>query len=524
MKARLALAVATGTLAEVCGIGLTATAAWLIARAAEQPSIAALGLAIVGVRAFAIFRGTFRYAERLSGHDVTLRAVARLRSRIYAALVRRRANLSDGDALSRMVSDVDSVQDLLLRCALPAVVAVSVGSVALTICALVLPVTASWLLAGLLVAAVLLPAIGALVTRKLDARLAELRADLAVRSLDLVDGHQDLVAFGAVDVAVAKADAAARSLARQERLAGRLGSALVGCGVLVQGATAAAVTLTATQSGASSVVIAVVALTSLAAFEPILPLAEAAARLVELWPAFTRVRAALDLPAQQPKPHLMTAGTITLRDVRLSFGPTPALDGVSLCVEHGRSVAIVGASGAGKSTLLGVIAGLVEPDSGVVRLPETRALTQDAHLFRATIRKNLLLARPSATDDAIADAMATSHCGDHALDASIDGLSGGERQRLLLARALLADADVLLLDEPTEGLDTVMADQVLTEILATRAGRTTVLVTHRLAALSDVDDIVVLDRGRIVQRGSHTELTRRPGPYRDLWNAELMVA
>lgn len=522
MKTRLVAAVVTGVLAELCGIGLTATAAWLIARAAEQPSIAALGLAIVGVRAFAIFRGVFRYAERLSGHDVTLRTVADLRSKVYAALVRRRTDLRDGDALSRMVSDVDSVQDLLLRCALPAVIAASVGGAAVTICAFVLPITAIYLAAGLLMAGLVLPAVGAVATRRMGARLAELRAELAVRTLDLVDGQRDLVAFGATELAVAKADEATAGLARQERRAARLGALLVGFGVLIQGITAVVVTLAATQAGASSVVVAVVALTSLAAFEPILPLGEAAQRLVELWPAVNRVRAVLDIRAEQPKPHLVTDGQIVLRDVRVNFGGTPALDGVSLCVEPGRSVAIVGASGAGKSTLLGVVAGAIEPDSGVVRLPETRALTQDAHLFRTTIRKNLLIARLDASDVEIAHALHTSSAREW--DAPVDGLSGGQRQRLLLARALLAESEVLLLDEPTEGLDTEAADKVLTAVLATRIGRTTVVVTHRLAALSQVDEVVVLDRGRIVQRGPHRDLVLRPGPYRELWSAELMVA
>jgi ATP-binding cassette subfamily C protein/ATP-binding cassette subfamily C protein CydC len=195
---------------------------------------------------------------------------------------------------------------------------------------------------------------------------------------------------------------------------------------------------------------------------------------------------------------------VVLRDVWVEH----ALRGVDLRVARGRSVAVVGASGAGKSTLLEVIAGMVEPDGGVVALPAAHGLMQDAHLFHTTIRANLLLARPAATEAELREAARVAAVLDwieelpQAWETVVGeggrSLSGGQRQRIMLARALLADPPVLLLDEPTEGLDRDMAEAVLGRVLEARAGRTTIVVTHDLRCMERFDEVVVLDEGRIL--------------------------
>lgn len=501
---RLMLAALAGVAAELCALGLIAAAAWLIARAAQQPPIAALGLAIVAVRGFAIFRGLFRYVERLAGHDVALRAVAELRSRVYGALVRRPVG-RDGDALSRMVSDVDSVQDLLLRCVLPASAAAVVGGASIALCGVLPPAAGALLAAGLLVVGVVIPAVASFASRRVGARIAVARADLAVRALDLVDGAKDLAAFGATGAAVATAERAAARLARSERWAAAVGSVTSGLGLLVQGVTAVVVTLAAIGAGLDSVLVAVLGLTALAAFEVVLPLGEAAQRLVELRPAAHRVAELLSAPAMR-RPYARTRGPIVLKGVRMTYD-APALDGVDLSVPCRRSVAIVGASGAGKSTLLGVIAGLIDPDEGTVELPLARGLMQDAHVFHTSIRANLLLAKPDAGADELAEAARLAGLlewieslperWETVVGAGGRSMSGGQRQRLLLARALLADPPVLLLDEPTESLDGELAAEVLRNVLASRAGRTTIVVTHQHAHLSEFDEVITLDRGRI---------------------------
>ncbi|GAB2802726.1 hypothetical protein GCM10027176_04210 [Actinoallomurus bryophytorum] len=562
-------AVAAGTGGELCAVGLIAAAAWLIARAGQHPPLSALALAIVGVRGFALFRGGLRYAERLSGHDAALGVLAGLRVRVYEALRRSmdphsspartgpvgpgpvprgqgasRKALRDADLVQRMVADVEGVQDLLLRCLLPAAVAWAVALSAIGLSVVLLPAAGAVLAAGILLAGAGLPAVAAVASRSGARRSAGARSDLAVHGLDVARGAADLAAFGATGRFVARADAAAARLERLERRATVVEASVNALGTAVQGLTALAVLWTAQRQGADGVLVTVLSLTALVAVESVLPVAEAARRLIELRPAVRRVTgllASAPPEADSGSPALGARPGIELVGVRVAYGETVALDGVDLRIPAGRKVAIVGASGAGKSTLLAVLSGEVATDGTVLLAgaPQedydpadvraaVRGLTQDAHVFAASVRANLALARPDATTaDLAAAARRAGLLGwitalPAGWDTPITGdrLSGGQRQRLLLARALLADPPVLLLDEPAEGLDLTTADRLVTDLLGD--GRTVVLVTHRLAPLAAADEIVVLDRGKVAQRGSHDELVDKAGPYRDLWEAESL--
>jgi thiol reductant ABC exporter CydC subunit len=571
VTARLVRAVAAGVGGELCAVALIASAAWLIARAGQHPPLSALALAIVGVRGFALFRGTLRYAERLSGHDAALQVLADLRVRVYESLRRAPRALRDADLVQRMVADVEAVQELLLRCLLPAVVASMAGLSAVGLLVVLAPWAGAVLAAGVLVAGVALPVVAALTAPA----LAEARAALAVRGLDVSRGATDLAAFGATARFVARAEAAASRLERLERRAAAVEAVMTGLGVAVQGLTALAVLWTAQHQGADGVLVAVLTLTALVAMEAMLPLADAARRLTELHPAVRRVTSLLESAPPQDRdgprvtahrltelrpavrrvtsllesapledrggPAVAVRPSIVLVRVRVAYGDVVALDGVDLRIPFGWRIAVVGASGAGKSTLLSVLTGEVaargvllgdvplgEYDPASVRAA-VRGLTQDAHVFGASVRANIALARPDAPVAELALAARRAGLLDwiRSLPAGWDTpvtaerLSGGQRQRLLVARALLADPPVLLLDEPTEGLDLVTADRLVTDLLG--GERTVVLVTHRLAPLAAADEIVVLDRGRIVQRGTHDDLVARAGAYRDLWDAECLA-
>jgi ATP-binding cassette subfamily C protein CydC len=509
---------AAGT--EVAGVALMATATWLLMTAAGQPPLSALTVAIVSVRALAIGRGVLRYTERLTGHDAVLRILTGVRARVFAALATRRDAGRSGDALSRVVSDVDAVQDLLLRVLVPGAAAATVGVLAVGGAAFISPAAAVALAAGLLVAGVALPAAATALTRRTAERVAPLRGALANDAVDLTHGAADLAAYGATGGALDAARRRAGELAGLERRLATAGWAVDAAGVLVSGATAGAVAAIALRTGVDGVLVGVLAVGTLAAVETCLALVGAARQWTQLRAPLARVAALLEAPPPAPAPSPVDLSHITVR--YRPDGP-PALDGVRVDLPPGRRLGVVGPSGAGKSTLLAALAEWGGSPQ------EVGGLLAEAYVFHATVRENLLLGRPAATDEDLAAACTAAGLLDWVREqpdgwdtvVGEDGgqLSGGQRQRLALARAVLLDPAVLLLDEPTEGLDPAAADEVLTGVLGAARG-SVVLVTHRLRGLEGMDEVMVLDAGRVVARGTHADLAEAPGWYRDQWLAQ----
>nr|WP_259275707.1 thiol reductant ABC exporter subunit CydC [Micromonospora chalcea] len=537
---------------EFAGLALMATATWLLMSAAGRPPLDRLTVAIVAVRALAVSRGVFRYTERLAGHDAVLRMITDVRARVFATLAARRdAGRRTGDALSRLVSDVEAAQDLLLRVLVPGAAAALVSVLAVGVATLISPPAAGVLAIGLLVAGVALPALATRITRRAADEVAPLRGALAVDAVDLTHGAADLAAFGATGAALAAADERAGRLARLERRLAATGFAVDATGVLVGGLTAAAVVAVALRAGVGGVLVGVLAVGSLAAVEVALALVAAARQRAQLRAGLARVADLLTEPATAP-PTSAPEPAVDGHDVRFAdvtvryrAGAAPALADFDLDLPAGRRVAVVGPSGAGKSTLAAVLTGAVRPDTGevtvggapVAGIPDEHlprvvgGLLAEAYVFHATVRENLLLGRPDATE---ADLVAATRAAglldwvreqpdgwDTVVGEQGGQLSGGQRQRLALARALLAAPPVLVLDEPTEGLDPAAADAVLDSTLAaTPAGHSVLLISHRLSGLAGLDEIVVLDGGRVVQRGRHDELVARPGWYREQWQRQ----
>ncbi|WP_218010576.1 thiol reductant ABC exporter subunit CydC [Actinomadura chibensis] len=556
---RLAVAVLFGALALGSGVGLMATSAWLISRAAQHPPVLMLMVAIVAVRAFGLGRGVFRYVERLTGHDATFRILADLRARVYERLERLAPGglpaFRSGDLLNRLVADVDAVQDLFLRVLLPCTVAAVVGGASVGVAWALLPSAGVVLLLALLVAGVGAPWLSAVTARRTERRTTELRAELTAHVVDTLQGAPELIAYGAAPGQLAEATRIDRDFTRASaRSAATAGlgaaiSALAG-GLAVWGSLAVGVP--AVRAGTlDGVLLAVVVLLPLAAFEVVAGLPLAAQYLERVRRSAARVFAVLDTPEpvhdpDDPAPPPTAPYTLKVEHLRARWSPDApyALNDISLDLAPGRRCAIVGPSGSGKTTLTAVLLRFLEPSSGMATLNgiDLRALSsddvrrviglcaQDAHLFDSTIGENIRLARPSATEDELRDALRRARLLDwieslpQGLDTRVGEhgaqVSGGQRQRIALARALLADFPILLLDEPAEHLDLPTADALTADLLTATEGRTTLLVTHRLTGLDAVDEIIVLDGGRVTDRGTHADLIARPGLYQSLWRRE----
>ncbi|MEV6441706.1 thiol reductant ABC exporter subunit CydC [Amycolatopsis sp. NPDC051716] len=518
---RLLRAALLGATTELATLALMATAAWLLLRAAERPPLAALTVAIVAVRALALLRGGLRYAERLAGHDVVLRWLGSLRTRVYQALVPG-TRYSGGDLVTRLVSDVDALQDAVLRWFLPAGVAAIVGAAAVAVTAGASMPAAGTLAGGLLAAGVLLPWL--VIRRTADAarESAPDRAELAERAVELVTGHRELLAAGAFEAHQRSAADVVHRITAGERAASGRTALLTGAGVLVQLVTAVGV---AVLCRASVPWTAALTLAAVTAFEVVLPLIGAARRVPEIRAAASRVRAVLDEPAVPEGTRIARDGHFRLEKAGVRHpGRAPALQDVDLDLPPGKRVGILGPSGAGKTTLLRLLLGSQAPTEGRVTLDgfplgEYAALPKiisgaeaDAHVFHTTVRENLLLADPDATDEELAAACETAGF-DLALDRETgpDGaaLSGGQRQRLVLARAVLAAPAVLVLDEPVEGLDPAHGDAVLKRVLAKATG-SVVLATHRPEHLDGFDEVITLEDGRALPASAAGRRRGRP--------------
>lgn len=554
VRGRLVVAALTGALATGCGVGLLAVSGFLLARASQHPDIAALSVAVVAVRALSIGRGGFRYAERLASHDAAFRVLARVRvaiwRRLEAVAPAGLPAFGSGDLLTRLVSDVDASQDLFIRGLNPLFAAALVGGGAVLACLALVSQAGLVLAAGLAVGIVAVPAGCLRTSRQASRRAATARGQLGSAVTELLSGAADLEAFGARDFAMARVEQAGKDFSASSVRLGTSAALGTGLPALIAGLTVWAVLLLGVDAvGAGTinrVPLAVATLTAMAAFEAVAILPAAAIALNQTQASARRITEVIDAPAPVsdppnplplplPSPGSVSIGpvTITLRDACVRYHPDAplALDHFSLDLPPGRRIALVGPNGAGKSTVASVLLRFQSLTSGSatitgtgtgplgdfgptelasLRADDVRAVIggcpQDPHLFDASIAENLRLACPDATDDELLLA-----CGQVGLSswlctlpAGLDtqvgqnggALSGGQHQRIALARALLANPQVLILDEPTAHLDGQARRTFLADLFAATKGRSVLLITHDLADLEQADEIVVLEDGR----------------------------
>ncbi|MET9781256.1 thiol reductant ABC exporter subunit CydC [Nocardiopsis alba] len=557
-SARFALGVLLGAAATGSGVALLGVAAWMLATAADHPSITALSVAVVATRALGVSKGVSRYMERLVTHDAAFRTLAEVRVRVYERLARTEpfGRFRSGDLVSRLVNDTESTLDLLVRGLTPPLVSVVTGGATVLFLTVVYVPGGMLLAGGLLLAGLAVPLMAAALSRGPGRREARARGTLSTTLVDTLQGAPDLIAYGAMDRQVAKVEEADAELTRVARRDAATLGLSAGAHALITGLTvwgALFLGVLAVEDGSiDATALAVLVLTTLAAFEIVAPLPAVAARLGAIRESGARLFGVLDTPPAitvdeererdggTPVIDPDTEASVRVEGLRVRYGPDEpwALDGIDLEIPAGATVAVIGPSGAGKSTLASILLRFRDPDGGRVEVGGTditdrpadevrgvvSGVPQDPHVFASTLRENLRLARPGADDEELWEALRRARLAHdvEAMPRGLDtrvgshglGLSGGMRQRLALARAVLAAPRVLVLDEPTAHLDPDTRDAVVEDLLSAARGFSTLLITHDLTGLDRVDRIYVIRDGRVVQSGTHEELLAAQGWYR----------
>lgn len=558
-----ALSVVLSSAAVLLGVGLIGTSAYLISYAALQPSIAVLQVSIVGVRFFGIAKSVFRYLERLASHTVNFNMLTRLRGWIYRGISASfpQTTLTDtkADTLSRAIEDVETLEFFFIRVVNPPLAALLTGLVVSLFFYDFHPGLATTFTVLFISSLVSSLALAYLLTRQASRGYVQQRSALHTELAAYLEGLPDLLVHQSVERQAARIGAAERAYSKSQirlSLASGLSNGLITLltqlsmlimlygGILLVGGGQLAPKL-----------LAVCALITVAAFDAILPMPLAAQQLVLNEQAGERI---LQIAGSQPdaavvlpSPQEWSADKLDLdlRDVHFTYPGAirPSLDGLSLHLPAGTSAAIVGPSGAGKTTLSKLLLAYWPTYEGQICLgsadyrqmpaPQIRALIgysgQNSYFFNDTLENNLRLAAPQADRSVMEAALRDCQLGEW-FDRLPEGwdtplgerglkLSEGERRRLDLARLLLRNCPIVILDEPFASLDAVTETALSAALRRRLHGKTSLWITHRLAGLKDMDEILVLDHGRIIDRGAQPDLLARPGLFRSMWDKQQSI-
>ncbi|HPU14335.1 MAG TPA: thiol reductant ABC exporter subunit CydC [Aeromicrobium sp.] len=533
-KTRLGFGLAMGISAQLAAIGLLLTGAWLIVRAAEQPPVLYLMVAIVAVRFFGISRSVLRYVERLATHDVALADAVEERVSTYVDVDRVApvglGDLRSGDVVSRVVADVARLPDRLLRVRIPWWTGVAATAIVIGVIGAIDGVSAAVILVGTGLCAFGLRTIVSRTGRNRGTQV-EAQGRLSAEVTAVAISAREIVAYGAQGPIRERARAAtADAESAQTSGAGvsGLGAALV---MLVTGAMVSV--LAASSAGIDPVVIGVILLAPIALAEPMDGWAEAERFRPLVEAAVERLSAlgSLSSPVSDPASptDLPSNYDLAVTDLVAGWDGQPTTRPVSFNLAQGGKIALTGPSGSGKSTMAYTLLRLIEPITGEMLLGGTSTgdltaadvrtrigyLGQDDMVFDTTIRENLRIADPQANDGTLHNALrlaglaALTESLPKGLDTEVGErggrLSGGERQRLCLARLLLGDHRILVLDEPTEHLDPPTAEALMDDVLALadQSGRSLIVISHAPMVLARFEEVLTLAPDSIRLAGEH---------------------
>lgn len=554
-QALLSLFFSLATIAS--SIGLLGTSAYLLSRAAQQPSIAALQVSIVGVRFFGISRGVFRYLERLASHSVNFHLLKELRVWFYQMIEPRVpaifATHPSGDLLARSTADIDTLENFYHRVISPPLVAFLItagGAVLMGSFSFVLGVV---LAIGMALTGLIIPLIVHFVNRRSGEEFLKARAALHVALIENLQGMADLLVFGYQK----------KTLEDTERLINQAGvvQSRMNAGIALArslnvwlpGLTLLVILFQAIdligQDRLDAVYLAVLAMITLTSFEAITPMGEAAASFDLCKSAYERLFSLknIAIPVKATRTGLKPENaSLVVENLRFRYGTDldELLRGISFDMPAGKKIGLVGPNGAGKTTLLHLLLRFLEYESGSIRIGNCELreidvlelrkrmtiLSQSTYLFSGTLRENLLLGQPGASDKTLLAAIEQVELGSwfnglpDGLDAWIGEhgvkLSGGERRRLVMARSLLRDTEIYLLDEPGLYLDPLTALKINELLRKITAGRSVIWVSHCLGDLEPMDEILVLNQGRIIERGSYAALIHQNGLFAQMERAQ----
>ena len=553
----MALAALIGFATTGSGIGLLMTSGYIIAKAALKPPMATLELSILGVRVFGLARGVLRYAERLISHNITFKILAKLRLWFYDAIEplapARLMHFKSGDLLQRIVDDIQSLENIYTRVLGPPLTALLVAVLMWFLLGMYSLQAALLIMLFHLLAGIGVPLLTNWLSRGLSVGIMNHKTAQQILALDLFQGIGELQLYGKVPVHLAEMRSAEKSkllLQRKNALIEGMHDSLTG--MLMNGAVIAilwALIPAVTTGGVNGISLAIITLAVIASFEPFLPLPATVKHLEADKHAGERLFEILDAKPETEAPATPLPFPVNhdIRVEHLSFtypgSLSKTLDSISFSLPAGQHLALVGPSGAGKSTITSLFMRFWNSTEGQITLgglninlfdPEEvrrniSLVSQRTYLFAETIRENLLLAKPNASDKEIKNALSAAGLsqfaskldewtGQHGMK-----LSGGERQRIAIARILLQNAPIVILDEATANLDGVTEREVTETLRAISSGKTLMTITHRLKGMEQYDRILVLEKGKIVEQGVHGDLMAVDGLYRRMWELQHVV-